>query len=92
MPRYGIRKMFPHATKALQIIMIRPATSSVSERSFSKLKLLKKSLTCIMWRHPTRLSHLMTCSIYIGIRDVHKDVVMNIPLNLLANVSIRISD
>ena len=78
--RRDIRKMVPQATAALQTIMISLATNSVSERSFLKLKLLKNHLraSCgdIRLSHP---SHPMACS-------THKDILMNIPLNLPANI------
>ena len=56
-----IQKMVVQATKAVQILMVSPATNAISERSFSKLKILKTHLrsTC----GDLRLSHLMACSI-----------------------------
>ena len=39
-----VRKLLPEVTKVLQIILISPATNAVSERSFSKLKLIKTYL------------------------------------------------
>ena len=36
-----VRKLLPEATRAIQIVLISPATNAVSERLFSKLKLLK---------------------------------------------------
>ena len=82
-----VRKLLPEATRAIQIVLISPATNAVSERSFSKLKLLKTHLrsTC----GDERLASLMVCAI-------HKDTVMNIDLTNLANtfvgnVSNRIS-
>ena len=82
-----VRKLLPEVTKVLQIILISPATNAVSERSFSKLKLIKTYLrsTC----GDERLACLMICAIY-------KDMVMNIDLVELANtfvgdVSNRIS-
>ena len=82
-----VRKLLPEATRAIRIVLISPATNAVSERSFSKLKLLKTHLrsTC----GDERLASLMVCAIY-------KDTVMNIDLANLANtfvgnVSNRIS-
>ena len=84
-----VRKLLPEATRAIQIVLISPATNAVSERSFSKLKLLKTHLrsTC----GDERLASLMVCAI-------HKDTVMNIVIDLanlansfVGNVSNRIS-
>ena len=61
-PRYSED---PQANKALQIILISLAINAVSERSFSKLKLLKNNLRASCG--DVRLSHLMTCSIILRI-------------------------
>jgi hypothetical protein len=74
--RRDIQKMIGQATKAVQILLVSPATNAISERSFSKLKLLKNHLRSTFG--DLRLSHLMACSI-------HKEITMEIPLELLAN-------
>ena len=66
----------PQASKAIQIILVSPATNAISERSFSKLKLLKTHLRASCG--DSRLCHLMVCAI-------HNELAMEIPLDMLAN-------
>ena len=80
MRRREVQKWMPQATKALQIILVSPATNAVSEKSFSKMKLLKTHLRASCGN--SRLVHLMVCSI-------HKEITMTIQLHELANIFVK---
>ena len=74
------RKMISEVSKIFELILVLPATNATSERTFSKLKLLKTYLRATMTQK--RLNHLMICSIYpehlddIDIEDLSKQFVL----------------
>ena len=56
------RKMISEVVKILELILVLPATNATSERTFSKLRLIKTYLRSTMTQG--RLNHLMICAIY----------------------------
>ena len=74
------RKMISEVSKIFELILVLPATNATSERTFSKLKLLKTYLRATMTQK--RLNHLMISSIYpehledLDIEDLSKQFVL----------------
>ena len=56
------RKRISEVLKILELILVLPATNATSERTFSKLRLIKTYLRSTMTQG--RLNHLMICAIY----------------------------
>ena len=58
----SLRKIISEVVKILELILVLPATNATSERTFSKLRLIKTYLRSTMTQG--RLNHLMICAIY----------------------------
>jgi hypothetical protein len=71
-----IADCYPNVSIAYQILLTIPVTVASTERSFSKLKLLKNYLRSTMTQE--RLNGLATCSI-------EKDVLTNVDINIVLN-------
>ena len=56
------RQLFPHTSRLLQLLLVMPATSATSERSFSSLRHVKTYLRTTMKQG--RLNHLMMLYIH----------------------------
>ena len=63
----GVKALLPEVCKVMELVLVLPATNATSERSFSKLRLVKTYLRSTMSQG--RLNHLMILSIYPGMVD-----------------------
>ena len=64
------RKRISEVLKILELILVLPATNATSERTFSKLRLIKTYLRSTMTQG--RLNHLMICAVYHEYLDLEK--------------------
>ena len=62
----GRKEFLSEVAIVLKLILVMPATNAKSERTFSKLKLVKDY--CSNTMKQTRLNHLMICSMYLSRR------------------------
>ena len=62
MKRPGMNTFLSEIGIVLKLILVLPATNAQSERSFSKMKIVKDHMRTTMKQK--RLNHLMVCSIY----------------------------
>ena len=75
----GRKEFLSEVAIVLKLILVMPATNAKSERTFSKLKLVKDY--CSNTMKQTRLNHLMICSIYpeeldeLSITEIGKEFV-----------------
>ena len=58
----GVKSLMSEVCKVMELILVLPATNSKSERSFSKMRIVKNYLRSTMSQ--ARLNHLMILSIY----------------------------
>ena len=77
------RNMLSEVTKIFELVLVLPATNATSERSFSKLKLIKTYLRSSMTQK--RLNHYMVLGIYkehldtIDLKELAKEFVLRCP-------------
>lgn len=65
-----IRELFPQTSRLLQLLLVMPATSATSERSFSSLRHIKTYLRTTMKQD--RLNHFMMLYIH---KDRKVDII-----------------
>ena len=73
------QELFPQTSRLLQLLLVMPATSATSERSFSSLRHIKTYLRTTM--RQDRLNHLMMLYIHknrnVSITDAMKEFVLS---------------